>query len=132
MKYQKIKNLLDNAPNQPSKFRTKTWFDINDESRLTYNNIKFKTTVLKSILCDYSDAYELAKGNITADNMAAADAAANNTNRKVIFKNCAPLTDCISEINNTKVDNAKYIDIALPMYNLMEYSDNYSKTLGSL
>ena len=57
MKYQKIKNLLDNAPNQPSKFRTKTWFDINDESRLTYNSIKFKTTVLKSILCDYSDAY---------------------------------------------------------------------------
>ena len=59
-------------------------------------------------------------------------AAANNTNKKVIFKNCAPFTDCISKINNTQVDNAKDIDIVMPMYNLIEYSDNYSKTSGSL
>ena len=56
---------------------------------------------------------------------AAADADANNTNRKVIFKNCAPFTNCISEINNTQVDNAKDLDIVMPMYNLIEYSDNY-------
>ena len=82
----------------------------NDESRGTYNvnsQIKFKTTMLKSSLCDYSDAYILAKGSIIVNNTAAADVDANNTNKKVIFKNCAPFTNCISEINNTQVGNAK-------------------------
>ena len=65
-------------------------------------------------------------------NNTAADAAANNTNKKVIFKNCAPFTNYISKINNTQIDNADYIDIVMPMYNLIEYSDNYSKTSGSL
>ena len=88
--------------------------------------------MLRSILCDYSDAYILVKGNISVNNTAAAGAAANNTNKKVIFKNCAPFTDCISKINNTQVDNAKDIDIVMPMYNLIEYRDNYSKTSGSL
>ena len=88
--------------------------------------------MLKSSLCDYSDAYILVKGTISANNTAAAGAAANNINRKVIFKNCAPFTNCISEINNTKIDNAKDIDIVIPMYNLIEYSDNYAKTTGSL
>ena len=94
--------------------------------------IKFKTTMLKSSLCDYSDAYIFVKGTIAVNNTAAAGAAANNTNRKVIFKNCAPFTNCISEINNTQIDNAKDIDIVMPMYNLIEYSDNYAKTTGSL
>ena len=88
--------------------------------------------MLKSGLCDYSDAYILVKGTISANNTAAAGAAANNTNKKVIFKNCAPFTNCISEINNTQIDNAKDIDIVMPMYNLIEYSDNYAKTTGSL
>ena len=66
------------------------------------------------------------------NNIAAADADANNINKKVIFKNCAPFTNCISEINNTQVDNAKDINIVMPMYNLIEYNDNYAKTLGSL
>ena len=88
--------------------------------------------MLKSNLCDYSDAYILVKGTISANNTAAAGAAANNTNKKVIFKNCAPFTNCISEINNTQIDNAKDIDIVMPMYNLIEYSDNYAKTTGSL
>ena len=88
--------------------------------------------MLRSSLCDYSDAYILVKGNITVNNTAADGADANNTNKKVIFKNCAPFTDCISKINNTQVDNAKDIDIVMPMYNLIEYSDNYSKTSGSL
>ena len=72
------------------------------------------------------------KGTITVTNTAAADADANNTNQKVIFKNCAPFTICISEIYNTQVGNAKVIDIVIPMYNLVEYSDDYSKTSGSL
>ena len=94
--------------------------------------VKFKTTMLKSSLCDYSDAYILVKGTISINNTAAQGAAANNTNKKIIFKNCAPFTNCISEINNTKIDNAKDIDIVMPMYNLIEYSDNYAKTTGSL
>ena len=89
--------------------------------------------MLKSSLCDYSDAYIIVKGTITVNNTAAAAAAAaNNTNKKLIFKNCAPFTNCISEINNTQVGNAKDIDIVMPMYILIEYSDNYAKTSGSL
>ena len=88
-----------------------------------------KTSMLKSSLCDYSDTYILVKGNITVNNTAAA---ANDTNKKVIFKNCAPFTNCISKINNTQIDNAEYIDIVMPMYNLIEYSDDYLKTSGSL
>ena len=136
MKYQKIANLIDdNTLNQPSKSRTRIWIEINDESRGVYNvnsQVKFKTTMLKSSLCDYSDAYILVKGTISIHNTAAQGAAANNTDKKVIFKNCAPFTNCISEINNTQIDNAKDIDIVMPMYNLIEYSDNYAKTTGSL
>ena len=88
--------------------------------------------MLKSSLCDYSDAYILVKGTITVNNTAAADANSNNVDKKVIFKNCAPFTNCRSEINNTQVDNAKDIDLVMSMYNLIEYSDNYAKTLGSL
>ena len=138
MEYQKITNLLDdNKSNQPSKFRTKNWVEINDESRGTYNvnsQIKFKTTMLKSSLRDYSDAYILVKGTITITGEGA-DAAATQTDERdksVVFKNCAPFTNCISEINNTQVDNAKDIDIVMPMYNLIEYSNNYAKTSGSL
>ena len=135
MEYQKIANLIDDTSNQPSKFRTKNLVEINNESRGIYNvnsQIKFKTTMLKSILCDYSDAYILVKGTICVNNTAAVGADANNTNRKVRFKNCAPFTNCISEINNTQIDNAKDIDIVMPMYNLIEYSDNYAKTTVSL
>ena len=137
MEYQKIANLLDNASNQPSKFRTENWVEINDESRGGYttgSDIKFKTTMLKSSLCDYADAYILVKGTITITG-AGDDAAARRAderNKGVIFKNCAPFTKCISRINNTDIDNAQDIDIVMPMYNLIEYSDNYSKTSGSL
>ena len=135
MEYQKIANLLDSASNKPSKFRTKNWVEINDESRGTYSvnrQINFKTSMLRSSLCDYGDAYILVKWNITVNNTAAADADANNTGKKVILKNCAQFTYCISKTNNTQVDNAKDIDIVMPMYNLIKYSDNYSKTSGSL
>ena len=128
-------NLIDNTSNQQSTFRTKNWVEINDDVRGLYSpkkQIRFKTSMLRSSLCDYSDAYILVKGNITVNNTAAAGAAVNNTNKKVIFKNCAPFTNCISKINNTQIDNAEYIDIVMPMYNLIEYSDNYSKSSGSL
>ena len=137
MEYQKIANLIDDTSDQPSKFRTKSWVEINDESRGTYNvgsQIKFKTTMLKSSLCDYSDAYLLVNGKITiagARNDAAARQA-DERDKGVVFKNCAPFINCISEINNTQIDNAKDIDIVMPMYNLIEYSDNYAKTTGSL
>ena len=137
MEYQKIANLIDDTSNQPSKFITKNWVEINDESRGTYNvnsQIKFKTTTLKSSLCDYSDAYILVKGKITIAGVAsdAATRQADKRDKGVAFKNCAPFNDCISEINNTQVDNVKDIDIVMPMYNLIEYSDNYVKTTGSL
>ena len=138
MEYQRIANLIDDdALNQPSKFRTRNWVEINDESRGVYNvnsQIKFKTTMLKSSLCDYSDAYILVKGKVTIAG-AGNDVAARQTderNKGVIFKNCALFINCISEINNTQIDNAKDIDIVMPMYNLIEYSDNYAKTTGSL
>ena len=135
MEYQKIANLLDTESNQPPKFKTRNWVEINDEARCIYSpnkQTKFKTSMLRSSLCDYSDAYILVKGNITVSNTAADGAAANNVNKKVIFKNCAPFTNCISKMNNNDIDNAKYIDIVMPMYNLIEYSNNYSKTSVSL
>ena len=102
---------------------------INDESRGTCNvnsQIKFKTTMLKSRIYNHSDAYILAKGKITiagaGDNAAARQA--DERDKGVAFKNCAPFTNCISEKNNTQIDNAKDINIVMPMYNLIEYSDN--------
>ena len=95
---------VDNTRNKPSKFRTKNWVEINDQSHGTYNDntlIKFKTLMLKSSLCNYSDAYTLFKETIAIKDPSAAAADANNTNKKVILKNFAPFTDCISEINNT-------------------------------
>ena len=85
MEYQKIANLIDDTSNQPSKFRTKNWVEIKDESREAYNvnsQIKFKTTMLKSSLCDYSDAYILVKGTLSVNNTAAAAAAAVNNDDK--------------------------------------------------
>ena len=136
MEYQKIGNLLDNASYQPSRFRTRNWVEINGESRGTYtgNSIKFKTTMLRSNLRDYAYAYILVKGKITITG-AGADAVARQAdeiNKGVTFKNCAPFAKCICRINNTEIHNAKDIDIVMPMYNLNEYSDNYSKTTGSL
>ena len=136
MEYQKIANLLDTESNQPSKFRTRNWVEINDESRGTYtsNDIKFKTTMLKSNLCDYKDAYIPVKDTITITGTGNDDATKQTDERDncVTYKNCAPFTKCISRIKNTDIDNAQDIDIVIPMYNLIAYSDNYSKTSGSL
>ena len=139
--------MLDNVSNQSSKFRTRNWVEINDESRGTYtgNSIKFKTTMLRSNLWDYADAYILVKGTITITGNARPETdwrrtaakswaarQADERDKGVTFKNCAPFTKCISRINNTDIDNAQDIDIVMPMYNLVEYSNNYSKTSGSL
>ena len=111
MEYQKILNLLHNTPNLLSKFRTKNRIEINDQSRGAYNTnceIRFKTTMLESSLCDYSNAYILVKGRITITG-AAADAAAKKAdeiNKDVISKEFAHFVNCKSEINNIEIDNA--------------------------
>ena len=128
-------NLLNDESNKPSKFRTINWVEINDDIRDAYypkKQIRFKTTMLRSSLCDYSDAYIFVKENIAFNNNAGAGIAANNINEKVIVKNCAPFTSGICKINNTQIDNAEYNDTVMLMYNLIEYSDNYSWTSGSL
>ena len=137
MECQKIINLLNNTSNQVSKFRKKNWIEINDQSRRVYNtnsDIRFKATMLKSSLCDYSDVYILVKGaiKITRAGDQAAARQADERDKGVIFKNCAPFINCKREISNTGIDNTKDIDIVMPMYKLIEYSDNYSKTSGSL
>ena len=136
MEYQKKANLVESTSDNLSKFRTRNWVEINDESRGNYANsdIRFQTTMLRSNLRDDADSYILAKGTIAITG-AGNDAAArqeDERNKGVTFKNCAPFTKCISRINNTDIDNAHDIDIVMPMYNLIEYSDNYSKTSGSL
>ena len=136
--------LINHPPsNQPSKFGTRNWFEIIDESRGAYNydddgnnddsnnNIKFKISMIRSSLCNYNDVYILVQGTIIVPNTAH-DAVVNNTNKKVIFKNCAPFSRRITEINNTQVDNGEDIDIVMAMHNLLEYSDAYSKTSKSL
>ena len=124
MEYQKIINLLDNTPDQLSKFRTKNWIEINDQSRGVYSTgsyIRFETTMLKSSLCDYGDAYILVKGTITitwvGDNAAARHA--DERDKGVIFKICAAFINLKTEINNTEIDNAEDIDIVTPMYHLI-------------
>ena len=94
--------MLNDTSNKPSKFRTRNWVEINDDIRGAYSpnkQIILKTAMLRSSLCDCSDACILVKGNITVNNTAAA----NNTNKKVITKNCAPFTNCISKINNSQI-----------------------------
>ena len=127
METQKIVNLLNDSNNENSKFATKKWYVIDSESKGNYsdeNEIKFLTSSLESNLCDYSDAYILVTGNITAT--------PNNAATQVVFKNCAPFEKCRTEINETFVDDAQHINIAMPMYNLIEYSNNYSDTSGNL
>ena len=126
METQKIVNLLNGSVNENSKFATKKWYIIDNESKGNYshhNPIKFLKKSIESSLCNYFDAYILVTGNINV--------AGGNDNTKVAFKNFAPLKDCRTEINDTFVDYADFINITMPMYNLIEYSDN-SDTSGSL
>ena len=133
MEYQEIANLLESTSDNLSKFRTRNWIELNDKSRGNYANsdTRFKTTMLRSNLCDYADSCILVKGTITITGAGAnVDARqADERDKGVTFKNCAPFTKCIIRINNTDIDNAHDIDIVMTMYNLIEYSDNYSKPL---
>ena len=129
MEHYKISKLL-NGP-FVSKFVTKKWTKVNDLSNSQYSankNIMFQTSMLRSDLWDYSDAYIVVRGRITIEG----DNDAKTRTKNLIFNNKAPFRLCISKINKTFVDNAKDIDIVIPMCNLLEYSDNYSMTSGSL
>ena len=120
MEYQKIMNLAEKIS------LVKKIVDFHG----TCNQIRFKISMLKSVLCDY--AYILLNKNISVANRAGPGTDGNDSNNIVIFKNDAPFTDCMSEINITQVDNAKDISVVMSMYNLIEYNNSYSKTLGSL
>ena len=131
METQKIVNLFGNADKESLKLATRKWYVINDQNNKDYGDgdengttIKFETKVIKSNLCDYSDAHILVTGDITVSN--------GDANTKVAFKNCAPFTKCVTHVNVEHVDNADDLDIVMPMCNLIEYSNNYSDTSGSL
>ena len=118
MEYQKIITFLDDTMNQSSKFKTRNLAEINDESRGVHNKgnqIEFKTSMIRSNLCGFSDAYILISGTITIDGSEDDDAA-----KRAILKTCVSFTECISNINNTEIDNAKDIDVVMPMYKLIE------------
>ena len=138
MEYDKINNLLlseDNEGAQLSKFVTRQYVKVNSLSN-TYNenkSIRFKTPMLRSNLCDYSDAYILIESTITVNGIA--NGAKNEIlrrNRPLILKNNAPFVSCMTKINNEFIEDADDLDIIIPMYNLSEYSKNYRKTIGSL
>ena len=133
MEHQNITNLLDNMADKVLTFITKRWIEVHDQSGNANDRyepskqIRFKTSILQSYLCDYSDACIVVKGTIT-------DIRPNNSSydKKLAFKNNAPFISCISKIDNTLIDNAEDLDVVIAMYNLIEYSKNDSKTFGSL
>ena len=135
MENQKTINLLDKIDNNSKHFASKKWYIINDENNTNYgvnkdtgadnpDTIKYDTRVLKPNLCDYAEAYILVDGTIRA--------AAANANNRLALRNCAPFTICNLEINDEHVDTAENLDITMPMYNLIEYSDNYQDSSATL
>ena len=127
METQKIVNLLNGSDNDNSKFATKKWYIIDSEYNGNYSQNdekKFLTRSIESSLCDYSDAYILVTGNIAGT--------PNDGATQIVFKNCALFEKCSAEINENFVDETDFMNITMPMYNLIEYSDNYSDTSGSL
>ena len=134
MEYQKLTNLLDTTPGNVPRFITKKWIEVPDQSGSTEDRykpskqIRFKTSILRSDLCDSSDVYIVLKGTITAT-----DPNNDKYDKKLAFKNNVLFVSWILKINNTLIDNAEYLDIVMFMYSLLEYSKNYSKTTtGSL
>ena len=132
MEYQKITNLLGTTLDEVPKSITKKWVEVHDQSgdandRYKPNKpIRFKASMLRSHFCDFSDAYIVAKGKITVT-----DPNNDTYDKKLASKNNAPFVSCISKINNIFIDNAEDLDVVMPMYNLLKYSKNYSKTTGS-
>ena len=137
MEYDKINNLLlseDNDSEQLSRFVTREYVRVNSLLD-TYNENKsiiFKTPMLRSNLCDYSDAYILVEGTITVTAAAGANNIREKRNKPLILKNNAPFVSCITRINGELIEDADDLDIVMPIYNLLEYSKNYRKTIGSL
>ena len=124
METQKIVNLLNDTNNESSKFAGRKWYVINDQDNTEYGegnkkdpNIKFEIKIIKSVLCDYSDAYILVTGDIKVT--------AIDEDTNVAFKNSAPFTRCVTHVNDEHIDTAENLDIVMNMYNLIEYSDNY-------
>ena len=138
MEYDKINNLLlseDNESEQLSKFVTREYVRVNSLLDTCNKNksIRFKTRMLRSNLCDYSDAYILVKGTITVNGVVnGAENEILRRNRPLILKNNGPFLSCMTKINNEVIEDADDLDIVMPMYNLLEYSKNYRKTIGSL
>ena len=133
MGFQKITNFLDTTleDKELPRFVTKKWIKVYDQSEKNYNpnkEIRIKTSMLRSDLCDFSDAYIVVEGDITLEG----DNNANKRNKNLAFKNNAPFINCISKINGIKIDNAEDLDIVMPMHNLLEYSKNYRKIAASL
>ena len=134
MEYDKINNLLGSEGENLSKFVTREYVRVNSLSN-TYNenkSIRFKTPMLRSDLCDYADAYILVNGTITVTANAEANNIRDKRNRKLILKNNAPFVSCITRVNGELIEDADDLDIVMSMYNLLEYSENYRKTIGSL
>ena len=137
MEVQKIVNLLSSSDNENSKFVTEKWYIIDSESKdkfSRHNPIKFLTKSIESSLCDYSDTYILVTKNIALKKRNGIDTThiALGAITQVAFKNCAPFKICSTEIDGTLVDEANFINITVPLYKLIEYSENYSDTSGSL
>ena len=146
METKKIVNLLSSSDNENSKFATKKMVSYWQWIKVNYshpNPIKSLTKSIESSVCDYSDAYILVTGNINVTKTIALPAgspAGTQPQRKqvhteaaqVVFKNCAPYEKCSTEIDGTLVDETDFINITMPMYNLIKYSDNYSDSSGSL
>ena len=133
MEYDKINNLLGSESENLSKFVTREYVRVNSLSN-TYNenkSIRFRTPMLRSDLCDYADAYILVNGTITVTANAGANNIRDKRNRPLILKNNAPFVSCITKINNELNEDAEDLDEVMPMYNLLEYSKNYMKTIGS-
>ena len=131
MEYQKIINLLDTTSDCVPRFITKKWVEVHDQSNKMYSinkQTRFKTLILQSDLCGYSDPCIVFKGTVTVEGADNRD----RKNRSLAFKNNAPFISGISKINNVLIDNAEALDIVMPMSNLIEYSKNYEKTTGSL
>ena len=132
METQKTTNLLNDPDNKSSRFPTRKWYIINDGNNGQFgegdedndSTIKFETEVIKPFLCDYSDAYILVTGDIQFTGI--------NADTYVVFKNYAPFTRRATHINNEHVETAENLDIVMPMHNLIEYSDNYADSSGSL
>ena len=132
MEYQMITNLLGSTSDKVPRFTTKKWIEVHDRFGGAYSTnkqIRFKTPMLRSDLCDYNDAYIVLKGIII---VTGEERDRDESNRQVISKHNAPFISCVSKINGALIENVEDLDNVMPMYNLLDYSKNCSKTSGSL